>query len=125
MRSSRRIMNAGNKNGVSGTAKTNRPYLSHWSLNASQAEITAIDITTARTAKKPPEIKNARRKLILKGVSMSSRANVWSSGIVALKANTAPICTIVKINPASNRNRILLKISIGSASGEPISNSTK
>ena len=36
---------------------------------------------------------------ILKGVEKSSLANVWSSGIVALKANKAPTCMIKNRNP--------------------------
>ena len=71
-----------------------------------------------------PEIRKALLKFILNGVSISSRANVWSSGIVALNANTAPACTITKTIPAKSRKRILLKTSIGVDSGEPTSNKT-
>ena len=53
--------------------------------------MTTNDMTTDNSAVNAPEIKNDRLKLILKGVSMSSLAKVWSSGMVDLKAKTAPI----------------------------------
>ena len=82
-------------------------------------------MTTESKIENAPATKKARRKLILNGVSISSLAKVRSSGIVALKANIAPIWTITKTSPASSKNLILLKISIGSASGEPTSNRTR
>ena len=122
--SSRPTINAGNISGVRGTATINRPYLSHWSDNASHAAITENNMTTAKKIETEPDIKNALLKLILNGVSISSLANVWSSGIVALNANTAPICTMTKTKPAKSRKRIRLNTSIGVESGEPTSNKT-
>ena len=62
----------------------------------------------------------------LNGVSNSSLANVWSSGIVARKANRAPIWIITNTNPANNSHLILVANSIGVAVvPSPISKRTK
>jgi hypothetical protein len=94
-------------------------------VTASQAEINTTAVINKRKIEATLAPTSARRKLIRKGVSISSRAKVGSSGMVDLNAATPPIWMIVKIRLAKSRKRSLPATAIVVSSTDPVSNNTR